>query len=128
MNEAAQYGFKFLDFDDEANGILAYAVDGGEISAAEIEPIWRRFDDAKSAGKKVRIYAQMSAFPDVSGELIIEKFKHLGNILSSLERMAIVGDAGWIGIYARVVDPITRFDVRHFTLEQRDEAIAWLCG
>ncbi len=127
MNDVTSYGFRFLDFDDEAAGILAYSVDGGEISEADAAPIWQRFEAAKAAGKKIRIYAEMSAIPSVSGGLIVEKFKHLGSILTSLERMAVVGDAGWMGIYAKIVDPITKFDVRHFTLEQRAEAIAWLC-
>jgi hypothetical protein len=126
MNEEANYGFKFLDFDDEANGILAYSVDGGEITEAAAAPIWQRFEQAKANGTKIRVYAEMSALPGVSGGLIIEKFKHLGSILSSLERMAVVGDAGWMGIYAKIVDPVTKFDVKHFVLDRHDEAIAWL--
>jgi hypothetical protein len=126
MNETAKYGLKFLDFDNEAAGILAYSVDGGEINEADAAPIWQRFEKAQAAGTKIRIYAEMSAIPSVSGGLIVEKLKHLGSILTALECMAIVGDAGWMGIYAKIVDPITKFDVKHFTLEQRDEAIAWI--
>jgi len=126
MNDTEKYGLRFLDFDDEAAGILAYSADGGEISETDAAPIWQRFEKAQAAGTKIRIYAEMSAIPSVSGGLIFEKLKHLGSILSSLERMAVVGDAGWMGIYAKIVDPITKFDVKHFTLEQRDEAIAWV--
>jgi len=126
MSEEVKYGFKFLSFDDEASGILAYSVDGGEITEAAAAPIWQRFEDAKANGTKIRVYAEMSALPSVSGGLIIEKFRHLGSILSSLERMAVVGDAGWMGIYAKIVDPVTKFEVKHFTLDQHDEAIAWL--
>ena len=42
------------------------------------------------------------------------------------ERMAIVGDAAWMGLYAKIVDPITKPDIKHFTLDQRDETIAWI--
>jgi len=126
MSEEVKYGFKFLSFDDEASGILAYSVDGGEITEAAAAPIWQRFEDAKANGTKIRVYAEMSALPSVSGGLIIEKFRHLGSILSSLERMAVVGDAGWMGIYAKIVDPVTKFAVKHFTLDQHDEAIVWL--
>jgi len=126
MNEEATTGFRFLDIDDEAAGIMAYAVDGGKLAEADIAPVWERFEDAKANDKKIRIYAEMSGIPSTSGAVIVEKFKHLGSIMSTMERMAIVGDAGWMGIYAKLADPITKFDIRHFTLEQRDEAVAWI--
>jgi hypothetical protein len=126
MNEPAEYGIKFLDIDDEAAGILAYAVDGGEISEDEVAPVWARFENAKANDKKIRIYAEMSAIPSTSGGVIMEKLKHLGSIMSTLERMAIVGDAGWMGLYAKIVDPITKPDIKHFTTDQRDAAIAWI--
>ena len=126
MNNEATTGMRFLDIDDAAAGILAYAVDGGEITEADVAPVWARFDEAKAKAQKIRIYAEMSAMPSTRGAVIVQKFKHLGSIMSTLERMAIVGDAGWIEIYARIVDPITKFDIKHFTMEQRDEAIAWI--
>lgn len=126
MNTPATTGLRFLDIDDEAAGILAYAVDGGKISESEVAPVWQRFEDAKANGRKIRVYAEMSGLPSTSGAVIVEKFKHLRSIMSTMERMAVVGDAGWMGIYARIVDPITKFDLRHFTTEQQDEAIAWI--
>ena len=126
MSEAATKGLRILDIDDEEAGILAYAADGGKITEDEAAPIWKRFEDAKANGQKIRIYAEMSGIPSSSGAVIVEKLKHLGSIMSSLERMAVVGDAGWMGIYVKIADPITKFDVRHFTTEQKDEAIAWI--
>ena len=79
MNDTEKYGLRFLNFDDEAAGILAYSVDGGQISEADAAPIWQRFEAAKAADKKIRIYAEMSALPSVSGGLIVEKFKHIGS-------------------------------------------------
>lgn len=128
MNDNIKTGLKFLDLDDAAAGILAYAVDGGEITEADADPIWRRFDDAKANGTKIRIYAEMSALPSASGGVIVDKLKHFGSIMSTMERMAIVGDAGWMGIYAKIIDPITKADIKHFTMEQRDDAIAWIRG
>ena len=126
MNDETTAGLRFLDIDDEAAGILAYAVDGSKITEDEVAPVWQRFEDAKAEGKKIRIYAEMSGMPSTSGAVIVDKFKHLRSIMTTMERMAIVGDAGWMGIYAKLVDPITKFDIRHFTTEQRDEATAWI--
>ena len=43
MNEEKRSGWRLLPMDDEVAGILAYAVDGGEISERDLEPIWARF-------------------------------------------------------------------------------------
>ena len=40
--------------------------------------------------------------------------------------MAIVGDAGWLELYAKVIDPITKPDIRHFGTADKDAALAWL--
>ena len=126
MNENTRTGLRFLDIDNESAGILAYAVDGGQITEADADPIWQRFDDAKANGTKIRIYAEMLALPSASGAVIGDKLKRFGSIMSTMDRMAIVGDAGWMGIYAKIIDPITKPDIKHFTTEQRDDAIAWI--
>jgi len=119
-------GLKILEIDNAETGILAYSVDSGEISEEASSTIWQRFDDAKSKGEKIRIYAEMSALPKVSGKLVMEKLKRLGTIFSTVDRMAIIGDAGWMEVYAKIVDPITKFEIKHFTLDQKEEAIAWM--
>ena len=126
MNEEKRSGWRLLPMDDEVAGILAYAVDGGEISERDLEPIWARFADAAKSGNKIRIYAEMHAMPSVSGSMILEKFRNLKNIIATVERMALVGDAGWMEIYAKLVDPITKAKIRHFTLERAEEAKNWV--
>ena len=31
-----------------------------------------------------------------------------------------------IAIYTKIADPITKFNIKHFTTEQKGEAIAWI--
>ena len=119
-------GLTILEIDNAELGILAYSVDGGDIPEEASSIIWQRFDDAKIKGEKIRIYAEMSALPKVSGKLVMEKLKRLGTIFSTVDRMAIVGDTGWMDVYAKIVDPITKFEVKHFTVDQKEEAIAWM--
>lgn len=126
MNEAVKNGWKLLPMDDEGAGILAYAVDEGELPEEALAPIWSRFATAAENGSKIRIYAEMHAMPSVSGGIIVEKLKHLKNIMSTIERMALVGDAGWMEIYAKLVDPITKADIRHFTLDDSEKAKNWI--
>ncbi|MFW2404290.1 MAG: STAS/SEC14 domain-containing protein [Gammaproteobacteria bacterium] len=126
MNEEAKAGWQLLPMDDEGAGILAYAVDEGEIAEEDVAPIWSRFSAAAESGSKIRIYAEMHAMPGVSGGLILEKLRHLKEIISTVERMALVGDAGWMEIYAKLADPITKAEIRHFTLDQSEAAKNWI--
>lgn len=128
MGDEIKYGMKLLDIDDAENGILAYGIDGGSIADEVAAIIWQRFDDAKAADKKIRLYAEMNAIPKISGKIVADKLKRLGTIFTTIERLAIVGDAGWMDVYARIVDPITKFDVKHFTSDQKVEAQTWLRG
>lgn len=126
MSEASKYGLKMLDIDSAERGILAYSIDGGEISDDAASIIWQRFDAAKAAGTKIRLYAEMSALPKASGKLVMDKLKRLGTIFTTIDRMAIVGDAGWMDVYAKIVDPITKFEVKHFSSEQTEESVNWI--
>ncbi len=117
---------KMLEIDNAERGILAYSVDGGDISDDAASIIWQRFDEAKAKGKKIRLYAEMPALPKVSGKLVSDKLKRLATIFKTIDRMAIVGDAGWMDVYAKIVDPITKFEVKHFTVDQKEEASAWI--
>jgi hypothetical protein len=126
MTDADKVGWRLLDMDDEGAGVLAYGIDDGEIDEDEIAPIWERFESADARGDRIRIYAEMHALPSVSGGLIVDKLKRLKSIMSTVERFALVGDAGWLGIYTKLVDPITRADIRHFTFDESEQAKNWI--
>lgn len=126
MTESELFGLRLHRFDDAAAGILAYAVDGGDLTEDKAAPVWARFDAAKAEGRKLRLYAEMHAIPHVQGGVILDKLRRIRTLLSTMDRLAIVGDHGWLGIYEKLVDPVTRFDIRHFTSDQADEALAWL--
>ena len=128
MGEDSLTGVELLESDDVGNGILAYAIGSGEIDDERLAVIWRRFEDAAEAGTKVRIYAEMRAMPSIRGGIVMDKLKRLGTIMSVTERMAIVGDQGWLDLYAKIVDPITKPAIKHFTTDQKEEALAWVRG
>lgn len=126
MTETETFGLRLHRFDDATTGILAYEVDGGALTEDKAAPVWARFDAAKTEGRRLRLYAEMHAIPHVQGSVILDKLKRIRALLSTIDRLAIVGDHGWLGIYEKLVDPITRFDIHHFKSDQADEALAWL--
>lgn len=118
-------GLVFLDFNDPDAGLLAYAIHGGDLEPEAVQPVWDCIDAARDHGTKLRIYFELHAMPKPHLGVIGDKLKRLGTIWTHIERMAIVGDQGWLEYYEKIVDPITRFDIRWFPIADAEEARAW---
>jgi len=123
MNEK---GFVLLDIDDSDESLIAYALDEGEVTDDKLEPYWKRFDAAVDDGRKLRIYAEMHGLPSFGNQLVVEKLKRLTAARSAIERMALVGDAEWLGAYAKAAAPMFKAEIRHFPMAERDDALAWV--
>jgi len=127
MNETSDTSLELLEFDEPEGQLMAYAVHG-KITAEAAAPIFERFSRAREAGTKIRIFADMQDYGGFELGVVGEKAKHLGAIFKTVERMAVVGDAGWMAIWAKVFDPVTKPDLHHFSSDQHDEALSWLRG
>ncbi|MGB3564816.1 MAG: STAS/SEC14 domain-containing protein [Thermoanaerobaculia bacterium] len=125
MTEETDGGLELLDFDDPEKGVLAYAI-RGKITATAAAPIFERFSKAHEEGTKIRIYADMQDYSGFELGVVTEKAKHMRAIFGTVERMAIVGDAGWLSVWATIFDPVTKPDLRNFKTDQREAALAWL--
>jgi hypothetical protein len=127
VNETQGKSLELLEFDEPEGQLVAYAIHG-KITAEDARPIFERFAAASEAGTKIRVFADMQDYGGFELDVIGEKVKHLGAIFKTIERMAVVGDAGWMAIWAKVFDPVTGPDLRHFSSDQGDAALAWLQG
>ncbi len=125
MSGVETAGLQLLDLDDAEAGIIAYSV-GGRVTGEQAQEVWDRVDAAAAEGRKLRLYYEMHGFPSGEPSVFLEKMKRVGKIMKTIERMAIIGDQRWLGVYTRIVDPITKMDIRHFTTEQKDAAAAWI--
>ena len=126
MTSAKKPALRFLDFNDSENGVLAYCLGNGKLVDSDLYPIWDVFDSAKKTGNKILIYCEINSIPSISATVIFDKFKRLGTLLSTIERMAIVGDQTWLDFYARIVNPITGFEVRSFSSGDAGSAKQWV--
>jgi len=125
MTEETDGSLELLEFDDPDEGMLAYAVHG-KITAEAAAPIFERFSTAHEAGTKIRIYADMQDYSGFELGVVTEKAKHMRAIFGTVERMAVVGDAGWMSVWATIFDPVTKPDLRNFKTDQGEAALAWL--
>ena len=118
-------GLITLDFNDPISGILAYRVEG-KVTAEQGHEVFTAIGEAAEEGRKLRLYYEIEGLPTAAPSVYLEKVRSLPAIFKTLERMALVGDQGWLGIYAKLFDPITRMEIRHFLENEADAAIAWL--
>ena len=117
--------FQPLDFDEPEGRLIAYEV-AGKITAEQARPLFDRIERAAGEGRKLRLYYELHGFPTSEPSVILEKLKHLGTILKTIERVAIVGDQRWLSAYTAIFDPITKADIRNFKSEDRAAARAWI--
>lgn len=118
-------GLTKLDVDDPDAGIAAYRLEG-KASTEQAQEVFDRVEAAAAAGKKLRLYYELEGFPSAEAGVFFEKLKHVGAILRTIERAAYVGDQGWLKVIAQVFDPITKMEMRHFSMDQKEAALAWL--
>jgi 2-succinyl-5-enolpyruvyl-6-hydroxy-3-cyclohexene-1-carboxylate synthase len=118
--------FRLLDIDSAGQNLIAYELNDGEVTDDELTPYWRRFDEAVGHDRKLRIYAEMHAIPRFGDALVVEKLKRLTAATSAIERMALVGDARWLAVYASAAAPMFSAEIRHFTMAEKDDALAWI--
>ena len=128
MSEAraeAVAGFHPLDIDEPEGNLIAYAV-GGKITTEQAQPLFDRIEKAAAEDRKLRLYYEMDGFPSSELGVFFEKMKHMRAIFKAFDRVAIVGDQGWLSVYTKIFDPITKMDIRNFKVEERDAARAWV--
>jgi len=119
-------GFRMLDLDRSDENLIAYELTEGEVTDDELAPYWKRFDEAATDGRRIRIFAVMHALPKFGDGLVVEKLNRVESVKSVVERMAIVGDASWLATYAKTAAPIMDIEIIHFPMADRKAALAWI--
>jgi len=117
--------FQPLDFNEPEGRLIAYEV-AGKITAEQAQPVFDRIERANAEGRKLRLYYELHGFPTSEGSVMLEKLRHLGTILKTIERIAIVGDQRWLTAYTVIFDPLTKADLRNFKSDDRAAALAWI--
>ena len=125
MTNTESVAFRPLDIDEPEGRLIAYEV-GGKITAEQAKVLFDRIEKAAAEDRKLRLYYELHGFPTSEASVMLEKLKRMGTILKTIERVAIVGDQRWLGVYAAIFDPFTKMKLRRFKNEEKDAALAWI--
>lgn len=105
---------------------IGWRIDG-KVSESEMHEIFTAVNKLAAEGD-VYIYQEISSIGTVEFDAILEKLKFLfSGGLSDIKRIAVVTDKQWLTKIIEWEDKIFKsIDMRGFSLEERDQAIAFL--
>ena len=99
----------------------------GRIEKADMEKTIKAIEEKLLAHKKISIYAEIESFEGVSFAALVEDIKFGFPHLKDFEKKAVVSEKQWIEKLATVGDKVfPSIEVRHFSFDQKDEALKWV--
>ena len=111
-----------------AENVLACRMDG-KIELDDIERVKTRVAEILAHHDKVRVYVEMESFDGISFQALWEDLKLGFHNLKSFSHKAVVSDKKWVANIAKVADKLFgSIELKHFTPEERDDALAWIKG
>ena len=99
----------------------------GTMQKADIDKAAKAIEENLALHAKVNIYAEIASFEGISLEALVADIKFAFPHLRDFEKQAVVSDKHWIENLVAIghkLFPST--EVRHFTFDQKDEALRWV--
>ncbi len=116
----------FSPISTSKDDVLAFSL-RGPITAADFQQAATILDNAyknhQKIGLLVRIVGPMSARLEVFGKKLLQVKL---DALRHVERYAIVGGPDWLEGATKLMNPLFRMEVRHFDLDEEEDAWQWL--
>jgi hypothetical protein len=108
---------------DKAVGLVI----SGKIERADIDRVYERVNEKLAKVDKLSVYVELDQFKGISFDALIEDAKQGIPKLGKIEKKAVVTSAKWLEVFTKVGDKFfPSIEARHFTPEQKEEAMAWV--
>ena len=99
----------------------------GKMEKADIEQVAKTIEAKLAAHDKVSIYAEIESFEGISFEGLVADIKFALPHLHDFDKKAIVSEKRWIEHLVAIGDKLfPSAEVRHFSFDERDEALRWV--
>lgn len=118
-------GSEFVDLGTNEPSVVGMKVTG-KATAETISELVERLEQIQGAGKKARLYIDLTAYDGYDLGVVKEKLAHMGTLWSGIERCAYVVDKGWMATMIGLVDAVTPMHLRAFGSDQDADARAWV--
>ncbi len=122
----SQPGRSFASIPTSTDRVLAFKFKG-PITAADFRQAASMLDAAYKKHDKIGLLVRIVGPMTTRLEVFREQFVHVKlEALRHVERYAIVGGPDWLQGAAKMLNPLFRMDVRHFTMDDENDAWEWL--
>ena len=106
--------------------IIGLEIDG-RLDAEDIDRIVELIEKRLNTGEKLRIYAEVNNWSGMSLVAFIKDLKFSLQHLQDFEKEAIVSDFRWLeGLVALGNTLFSSIEVKHFTLDEKEQALKWV--
>jgi len=118
-------GSAFVELGTDDPSVIALKV-SGKATADTISELVARIEQIQAAGKKARLYVDLTGYAGYDLGVVKEKLAHMTTLWSGIERCAYIVDTGWMVTLIGLVDAVTPMHLRAFGSDQDAEARAWV--
>ena len=121
------HGPAFKIIETDRPDAMAFEIDG-HLAKAELERVTAHFLQALEGKDRIRMLGRIRRLDGLqpTGLLSGDYFAMKRSFLERMDRYAIVGGPAWLRTTLNSLAPLFKVEIRHFELEQEDEAWAWI--
>lgn len=110
----------------KSDNIIGLNIDGW-IEAEDIQKVAELIETKLNHEVKLRVYAEVNNWSGMSLAAFMQDLKFSLKHLNDFEKEAIVSDRKWLeGLAALGNTLFPSIEVKHFSLEEKDQALAWI--
>jgi hypothetical protein len=108
--------------------IIGLEIDGW-IDAEDIQRVVDLIEPRLDKGKKLRVYAEITNWSGMSLGAFVKDLKFSLKHIKDFDKEAIVSDKRWLEALAALGNRLfSGIEVKHFTLNEKDQALEWIAS
>jgi SpoIIAA-like len=108
--------------------IIGLEIDGW-IDAEDIQRVLDLIEARLDTGEKLRVYAEIANWSGMSLGAFFKDLKFGLKHIKDFDKEAIVSDKRWLEALAALGNSLfSGIEVKHFTLNEKDEALEWIAS
>ena len=108
-----------------ADNVIGFCI-AGKVEKQDMTKVIERIKTVLASCDTFNIYVEIKEFDGVSLGVIIEKIKAFSTI-TKFKKEAIVSSKEWLKKLAAIVDKLfPSHEVKHFSFEEKDQALTWV--
>ena len=99
----------------------------GSINSEDIDRLAKLMEKRFGRGEKLRVYAEVTNWSGMSLAALVKDLRFSLQHLNDFEKEAIVSDNKWLEALAALGNTLfSGIEVKHFTFEEREQALKWI--